>query len=108
MNNKGMFLLAKILAVLLILYFIKKRIDMPTTIEGWSFKGPVEKIWYDDKHIPFVLVNGVEYNLYGTIWHFGDIIHVGDTIIKQKGDRRIRLIRRNTKDTVFYNTSTND
>jgi len=103
-----MYLLVKISAIFLIIYLINKAVNRPATIKGWSFKGPVENVWYTEKGIPSVLIHGTEYNLDYMIWHFDDIIHVGDTIIKRKGDLRLRLIRRNTKDTVFYNSLDDD
>ena len=67
---------------------------------NWNFNGAVQKVRYDVKGIPFVTVNGKEYDLYDTFWDFNIKIHKGDTIIKNKGDRRIKVIH-NSKDTTY-------
>jgi len=69
-----------------------------------GFTGPVERVWYDNKGYPFVIVNGREYYLGDAIWHFNVKIHKGDTIVKQKGDLRIKIIKPHTKDTIYYNS----
>ena len=66
-----------------------------------SFKGAVRKIYYNVKDIPYITVNGKEYNLIGTIRNLDYKIQKGDTIIKQKGDIRIKIIRPDSRDTIY-------
>jgi hypothetical protein len=108
MNNKGIFLLVKVFVGVLMIYLIIKAFSTAAEKKSWSFKGPVEKVWYDDKGFPTVWVNGNKYDLYDTKWDSDDIINVGDTLIKRKGDLRITLIRRNSNDTVFYKSRNDD
>jgi len=44
-----MFLLVKVVVGVLIIYFINKAFSTAAKKNGWSFKGSVEKVWYDDK-----------------------------------------------------------
>jgi hypothetical protein len=68
---------------------------------NWSFKGVVEKVHYSDKGIPDVTVNGAEYYLFYTVMDIDYRIQRGDTLIKQKGDLRIKVIRPHTRDTIY-------
>lgn len=45
---------------------------------NWNFKGYVENVSYDSQRNPSVTINGKEYNLYYTIWHFDVKINKGD------------------------------
>jgi len=65
-----------------------------------NFKGPVQKVWYDAAGFPIVIVNGKVHFLYD--WRFNHEIREGDTIIKDKGDKRIKVIHRDSKDTLFF------
>jgi hypothetical protein len=93
----------RIIACILIISSIIYSKGLKENARNWNFKGPVQKIWYDVKGVPFVTVRGREYNLYNVFWHFNIKIHTGDTIIKNKGDRRIKMIFRNSKDTIYFN-----
>ena len=75
----------------------------PKVAAGWDFKGPVEKVWYSEKGTPSITVNGKEYWVFHLIWNNGTKIDKGDTVIKQKGDLRLKLIKPNTRDTIYYN-----
>jgi len=75
----------------------------PREAQRSHFKGTVEKVRYDGKMIPYVVIKGKEHRLYNFMWHSSFLIHVGDTIIKKRKDPRIYLIKSNTKDTVYFN-----
>jgi len=66
-----------------------------------SFKGAAEKVYYNVKGIPHITINGKEYNLIGTIKNLDYKIQEGDTVIKQKHDLRIKIIRPNSRDTIY-------
>lgn len=68
-----------------------------------QFKGIVEKIHYDIHQHPTITLNGKEYDLSNMKWHRDFMIHVGDTIIKIKGDLRIKLLKQNSRDTIYFN-----
>ena len=73
----------------------RKRLDI-------NFKGPVESMHYDYQKPPYVIVNNKEYDLVALfILDLRYTIQVGDTIIKQKVDLRIKIIKPNTKDTIY-------
>jgi hypothetical protein len=93
-----------IIAVFIFLIFIDIVIK-PKKALRWSFKGPVEKVWYDRKGIPFITIKGKEYDVFYFDWDFETKIEKGDTVIKQKGDLRLKLIRPNTRDTIYYNSN---
>lgn len=70
----------------------------------WQFKGVVTKVWYADiKHIPIIVVNGKKYNTTYLLWHHDVSIKVGDTAIKDSGDIRLKIIRNNSRDTIYFN-----
>lgn len=66
------------------------------------FKGAVDDVSYDAKGNPSVYVNHKKRDIYWMTWHRDCIIHKGDTLIKNKGDLRLRLIRANQRDTIFF------
>jgi hypothetical protein len=72
------------------------------TVE-WQFNGPVQTIKYSPQYRPIFTIDGKEYNAFHMIWNVGTKIHIGDTLIKYKGDNRLILIRRNSKDTIYFN-----
>jgi len=88
--------------VLIMFFSIQKERQIHEVV-SWRFKGAVQKIWYDEKDIPTIVVKGRTYPLVNTFWDFNIKIHEGDTVIKYRGDRRIKVIFRNSKDTVFFN-----
>jgi hypothetical protein len=97
-NNKQIIIIIIIAAI-----FIEHIINnSPDVTSKWDFKGPVQKVWYDLQCFPHVIVNGKEYDLVNTTWHFKIPINVGDTIIKKSGDMHIEVIRANTHDTIIF------
>jgi hypothetical protein len=68
---------------------------------NWSFKGAVEKVHYSDKGIPDVTVNGNEYYLFYAVMDLDYRIQRGDTLIKQKGDLGVKVIRPHSRDTIY-------
>jgi hypothetical protein len=98
------YIFALVVSLLIIGGFINRNIQ-PKLVEKWNFKGPVEKVKYNIQGTPLVTIRDKEYNLYWTIWHNDVKIYKGDTLIKEKGDRRITLIRQNSRDSIYFNTS---
>jgi hypothetical protein len=100
-NYRGLLLVA--VAIILIFFGIYKRSSITQKAIRWHFSGPVENVRYDVKKYPWVIVNGMEYNLYYTTWDFNVRINKGDTLIKRAGDIRIKLIRQGMHDTISFN-----
>jgi hypothetical protein len=100
-NYRGLVLIA--VAIILVLFGIYKRSSVTQKAIKWHFSGPVENVRYDVKKYPWVIINGIEFNLYYTTWDFNVKINKGDTLIKQVDDIRIKLIRQGTHDTISFN-----
>ena len=103
-NSRGRPTFFTPLIVVFIFIVIINRVLGPRKVLKMHFKGPVEKVWYDLKGYPFVIVKGHEYDLYGVIWHFNIKIKKGDIIIKKKGDLRIEVIKTGARDTLRFNS----
>lgn len=73
-----------------------------TNARKWHFKGVVTNVKYDQKGFPTVRVNNKKYYLSRVTWDYTVKIHKGDTLIKEKGDLRVKLIRPNTHDTIYF------
>jgi len=95
------YIIGFILAVITVIV-IKRDIFAENTVD-WNFKGEVTKVKYDVKGCPTVTVRGKKYYLFNVVLMY--TINRGDTIIKNKGDLRIKIIRRNTKDTLYTDTN---
>jgi len=100
-SKKDRYTLLTTIAFILLIIGLIKRYTEPKKVLKWNFKGVVEKVRYDNQKHPLVTVNGKEYFLFYTIWDSNVKIFKGDTIIKEKGDLRIKLIRPNSKDTLY-------
>jgi len=100
-NQRVVLALITVSFILSAIISVHTKKDSEKTSLNWSFKGIVEKVSYSDKRIPTVTVNGKEYYLFYTIMDIGYNIQKGDTIIKQRDDLRIKVIRPNTKDTIY-------
>jgi hypothetical protein len=94
----------KVAFLVIVIIFVIASITEPKKALEWSFRGPVQKVSYDGQHTPSVTVNHKEYYLYNVKWDREIEIHVGDIIIKEKGDLLIKLVRKNTKDTIYDRT----
>ncbi len=105
LNNKNQArlfaLIVSIVTIILAVIAFNNRKNIPGKEFNWNFKGVVEKVHYNEKGIAYVTVNGKEYNLISMIMDLNYSIQKGDTIIKQKGDYRIKIIRPNGKDTIY-------
>jgi len=88
------------LILALILYWAKR--DAVKRARQTQFSGVVEKVRYDIHKYQFITINGTEYDLNGMKWHHNIPVHNGDTIVKQRGDLRIKLLRRNSRDTIMF------
>nr|WP_294943667.1 hypothetical protein [uncultured Mucilaginibacter sp.] len=88
------------LILVLIFYWAKR--DAVKHSSKAQFSGVVEKVRYDIHNYQFITINGTEYDLNGMKWHHNIPVHIGDTIIKQRGDLRIKLLRRNSRDTIMF------
>ncbi|MEB0260205.1 MULTISPECIES: hypothetical protein [unclassified Mucilaginibacter] len=103
-RNPWNYIFPIVVCLLIIGGYINKNLQ-PKLVETWHFKGPVEKVKYNIQGTPLVTIRNKEYNLHWTTWHNDAKIYKGDTLIKEKGDRRVKLIRQNSKDTIYFNTS---
>ena len=72
---------------------------------GWEFKGPVQEAVNDGDagSASYVKVQGKGYDLTNIEWADFIKIFKGDTLIKRKGDKYIKIIRAGAKDTIYYN-----
>lgn len=62
---------------------------------NYSFNGAIEKIQYDDKHVPIITVKGKEYNLAYCSWiNYKDKLAVGDSVRKVKDEKNMTLIKK--------------
>lgn len=75
---------------------------MPEKTLKWHFKVAVKNVRYDLKKYPLVIIADKEYNLYYTTLDFNVQLNRGDTLIKYEGERRVKLIRADSDDTVFF------
>jgi hypothetical protein len=100
-------LLLFVVVIILIFFGLYKRKSIAEKAVRWHFNGPVENVRYDVKRYPWVVINGTEFNLYYTVWDFNVKINKGDTLIKDTGDTRIKLIRQGTHDTISFNKRIN-
>jgi outer membrane receptor for ferrienterochelin and colicin len=99
LKNSKYGLLSKIAIFLLLAGIIKHYVELQKATQ-WEFKGAIQKVRYDDKKNPSVTVNGTEYYLFYTGWDSHIKIRVGDTLIKNKGDLTIKVIRPNRLDSM--------
>jgi hypothetical protein len=67
----------------------------------YNFHGPVKKIRYNVQGFAHVTIDGKEYDLRITDWNSNIKIFKDDTLIKEKGDSKVKLIRKNSKDTIY-------
>jgi len=58
-----------------------------------QFNGTIENVIYDEKDIPTVTVDGEQYSL-GVGYDFQHKIQQGDSMIKSKGSRVYKLIKK--------------
>ena len=95
---------AAIIIILLLIGYYSGGNSSIEEIKTWDFKGVVQKIAKTlTSNTPIVTINGKDYDLARLHINPGIIIDKGDTIIKKKGDTLIRLIKPNTKDTIYCN-----
>ena len=59
------------------------------------FKGVVKKIDYNDKSTPTVTINSRTYGLAGSHFNFNRLIEKGDSLEKDSGRTKIKLIKHN-------------
>ena len=83
--------------LILLILAVTYKLDSVNAAYNWEFNGRVQKIWYDQKGIPTIEINGKTYNLFYIIWNFGRKISVGDSVIKIKGNKKIRVIFKESK-----------
>lgn len=63
------------------------------------FIGRIDKLEFNDKKTPTVIINGNKYGL-GTGWRFNEKITVGDSLIKDSDGLNYRLIKLKTKEII--------
>ena len=67
----------------------------------YNFHGVVEKVNYDEKGIPSVMVNGIKYYL-SPGYNFDHRIETGDTLTKEKASNIYRLKKSKTSETLEF------
>ncbi|MGF7073842.1 hypothetical protein [Mucilaginibacter sp. 3215] len=77
-----------------IFYWFKSDERIDTTILNLNFSGKVTEIRYDIKQFPWVTINGHDYYI-GAGYDTDHKIEVGDSLVKEKGSFKYRLIKRN-------------
>ncbi|WP_147322012.1 hypothetical protein [Mucilaginibacter conchicola] len=68
----------------------------------WDINGPIEAVYYYKKSIAHFTVKGKEYESFHLIWRSNMKFDVGDTIIKKHNSYLIKLIKKNTTDTLSF------
>ena len=68
---------------------------------NYSFSGIISNIKYDGDATPFVTINGTDYHL-SPGYNFKGKLERGDSLIKVKGSRAYRLIKRNSKEVIIF------
>jgi len=93
-----------IIIILLLVGYYSAGSSSIDEIRTWDIKGVVQQVSRSmTSNTPVVTVNGKEYDLTGLHTKQGINITKGDTIFKAKGDTVIKLIKPNTKDTIYCN-----
>src|SRR6185295_9374143 len=62
-------------------------------INNYEFAGRVDTISYDEKGLPYVNINNSQY-YFSTLFHFKQNIEQGDSLIKNKNEPTIILIKK--------------
>jgi len=84
-----------------IIYNVVRRHFGTEQVLKWNFKGPVEHVRYTNDKPLEITVNRKRYILSYAVWDMDIKIYTGDTVIKEKGSLVIKLIRKNSKDTIY-------
>lgn len=63
---------------------------------SYAFNGVVEKVSYDKKGIPSVIVLQKRYYLSGG-WNFEHLIEKGDSLRKKEGEKVVKLLKKTGK-----------
>ena len=66
-----------------------------------NFSGIVERVEYDIKHFPTIIIGDSTYYI-GSGYNTGDQIEVGDSLIKKRGSEVYRLIKCKTHKVVDF------
>ncbi|NQX41259.1 hypothetical protein SAMN05421820_107204 [Pedobacter steynii] len=66
----------------------------------YQLNGLIEKIDYNEKNTPTVVVNGKSYGL-STSWRFNEKMNVGDSLIKEKESLIYKLIKYKTGEVIL-------
>ena len=91
-----------IIVILLVSYFFQK--DPSEEVKSWEFKGVIEKVVIDSpKTSPIIVVNGKKFDLIKIRMNSNVGFYKGDTIIKKKGEIVLKMIKPNSKDTIYCN-----
>jgi hypothetical protein len=68
---------------------------------NYQFKGVIEKIDWNEKNTPTVIVNGKSYDL-STNWKFNERLNVGDSLLKVKDSIKYKLIKNKTGEVIYF------
>ena len=69
--------------------------------KNYAFRGVIRQIHYTDKKAPIVVVCGQDYIMTFPDRNFTNNLQIGDSLIKEKGSRRYKLIKFKTHE-AFY------
>ena len=64
--------------------------------QDYEFSGILQRIDFDEKGVPKVVINGKKYYSLSTTRSFNNQMAVGDSLIKRKGSTTYILIKRKT------------
>jgi hypothetical protein len=68
----------------------------------YEFDGKVESVFYDVKGTPTIMINKKEYFLTFYDWDIDHQIEKGDSLEKRKGTMLIKLIKFDSKKTIYF------
>ncbi len=95
---------ASIIVILLLIGYFSAGNSSIDEIRVWDFKGVVERVGKSlTSDNVIITVSGKDYDLARLHMNPNIGIYKGDTIIKKKGDLVFRMIKPNSKDTIYCN-----
>lgn len=64
--------------------------------KNYEFAGVLQKIDYDEKGVPEVVIDGKKYYSLSTTRNFNKQMAIGDSLIKRKGEITYKLVKNET------------
>jgi hypothetical protein len=99
MTKKGGIIFGTIMTLGFIAFIIYIKITISNFDEKQrkkSFSGVIQKMTFDEKHIPEVTIKGVKYYLSAYDSDIRDIIQVNDSLVKEVGSLNYLLYRKDS------------